>query len=152
MSEKIILDYPHWVDQSEAASHTIRHVLSLPLFLFPFALDHWQRGWVTSHYHVENFPCLWMRDFRILQTLRLRKINIVLNPSSCVYQTNAQTIKWKILEYYGLWEFLRYIVLSTLYWMQALVLTKQWVVQWAVINYIEIYVGSILFLKSFIPI
>ena len=53
-----ILDYPHWVDQSEAASHTIRHVLSLPLFLFPFALDHWTRGWVMSHYHVENLPCL----------------------------------------------------------------------------------------------
>ena len=47
-----IFDYPHWVDQSEAASHTIRHVLSLPLFLFPFALDSWKRSWVMSHYHV----------------------------------------------------------------------------------------------------
>ena len=57
-----ILEYPHWVDQSEAASRTIRHVLSLPLFLFSFALNHWTRGWVMSHYHVENLPCLCCHD------------------------------------------------------------------------------------------
>ena len=54
-----ILDFPYWIDQSETASYTIRHVLSLPIFLFPFALDHWTRGWVMSHYHIENLPCLW---------------------------------------------------------------------------------------------
>ena len=29
------MDYPHWVDRSEATSHTMRQVLSLPLFPFP---------------------------------------------------------------------------------------------------------------------
>ena len=53
------MDHPHWFDQSEAVSHTIRHVVSLPLILFPFALDHWTNGWVMSHYHIENLPCLW---------------------------------------------------------------------------------------------
>ena len=39
---------------SEAASYTMRHVLSLPLFSFPFALDYWKRGWVMSPYHVDK--------------------------------------------------------------------------------------------------
>ena len=53
-----ILDYPHWVDQSEAAFHTMRHVLSLSLIPFPFALDRSKRGWTMSPYHVKNLPCL----------------------------------------------------------------------------------------------
>ena len=52
-----ILDYPHWVDQSEAASHTMRHVLSLPLILFPFAVDHWKRGSMINPSCVDNLPC-----------------------------------------------------------------------------------------------
>ena len=54
-----ILDCPHWVDQSEAASHTMRHVLSLPLIRFPFALDRGERGSVLNSYCVDNFPCPW---------------------------------------------------------------------------------------------
>ena len=52
-----ILDNPHWVDQSEAASHNMRHVLSLPLILFPFALDHWKRGSMINPSCVDNLPC-----------------------------------------------------------------------------------------------
>ena len=81
-----ILDYPHWVDQSEAASHTIRHVLSLPLFLFPFALDHWTRGWVMSHYHVENLPCLCKAAaiVRFSFTLRQWETSIIPKPIQVV--------------------------------------------------------------------
>ena len=51
----------HYVDQSEAASNTMRHVLSLPLILFPFAVDHWKRGCVSNHHCVDNLPCPWLR-------------------------------------------------------------------------------------------
>ena len=42
----------HWVDQSEAASHTMRHVLSLPLILFPL-------GCVSNQHCVDNLSCPW---------------------------------------------------------------------------------------------
>ena len=43
------MDYPHWVDRSEATSHTMGHVLSLPLILFPLALDRGKRGFVINY-------------------------------------------------------------------------------------------------------
>ena len=67
-----MLDYPHWVDQSDAASHTMRHVLSLPLILFPFALDRGKRGSVINSYYVDNLPC----------PCQLCIINKSFNPSS----------------------------------------------------------------------
>ena len=37
-----VVDEKYGLDQSEAASHTMRHELSLPPFPFPFAFDQWK--------------------------------------------------------------------------------------------------------------
>ena len=39
-----VVDEKYGLDQSEAASHTMRHELSLPPFPFPFAFDQWKNS------------------------------------------------------------------------------------------------------------
>ena len=108
--EKIILDYPHWVDQSEAASHTMRHVLSLPLIPFPFALDRWKRGWVQIWPKLYLCNCVFVfvyLDVRHLGTLFLRSMNPLLfqkYSTSWVFKGffMLQSYKWVGLGWVGL--------------------------------------------------